>query len=49
MAVALDVAALAAHDEEDELLVAGVRDLARRRGLDVDEPIVKTAVPRCTK
>src|SRR5579875_1606608 len=37
MPVALDVAALAADDEQHEVVVARVRELARRRGLDVDE------------
>src|SRR5262249_41065294 len=35
MAVALDVAALAADDEHDQVVVAGVRELARGRRLDV--------------
>src|SRR5215471_12292206 len=35
MAVALDVAALATDDEHDQIVVAGVRELARRRRLDV--------------
>src|SRR5262249_43557954 len=35
MAVALDVAALAADDEHDQVVVAAVRELARRRRLDV--------------
>src|SRR5215472_8153202 len=35
MAVALDVAALAADDEHDQVVVAGVRELARRRRLDM--------------
>src|SRR5204862_5211524 len=35
VAVALDVAALAADDEQDQVVVAGVRELARRRRLDV--------------
>src|SRR5438094_896394 len=38
MTVALDVAVLAADDEHDQLLVADVRDLARRRRLDVADP-----------
>jgi hypothetical protein len=38
VAVALDVAVLAADDEEDERLVAGVRHLAWRRRVHVQEP-----------
>ena len=38
MAVALDVAVLAADDEQDEVVVGAVRDLAGRRRLDVHEP-----------
>ena len=38
MAVAFDVAVLAADDEEHQILgVARVRDAARRRRLDVDQ------------
>src|SRR5438876_7070619 len=37
VAVALDVAVLAADDEEDGRLVTGVRHLARRRRLNVQE------------
>ena len=37
MAVALDVAVLAADDQEHELVVADVRDPARRGRLDVKE------------
>src|SRR5437868_710094 len=38
MPVALDVAALAADDEDHRFLVEGIRDLARRRRLGVEEP-----------
>src|SRR5947209_20504678 len=38
MPVALDVAVLAADDEQDGLFVAGVRDAALRRRLRVEEP-----------
>ena len=38
MSVALDVAALAADDEDDRVLVEGVRELARRCRLGVEEP-----------
>src|SRR5262249_59750539 len=38
VAVTLDVAALAADDEDHEVAVARVRELARRRRLDVGEP-----------
>src|SRR3989442_2148232 len=37
VAVALDVTARAAHDQHDQVLVAGVREAARRRRRDVDE------------
>ena len=37
MAVAADVAALPADDEEHEIAVAGVPETARRRGLDMAE------------
>src|SRR5207302_934505 len=38
VAVALDVAVLAADDEEDSVLLEWVRDLAGRRRLAVEEP-----------
>src|SRR2546429_409866 len=37
VAVALDVAAAAAHDEHDQVVVARVREAARGRRLDVDD------------
>jgi hypothetical protein len=38
VAVAAGVPALGADDEHDEVLVADVRDAARRRRLDVGDP-----------